>query len=127
MAAKRATRGIWSRASSLQLVGNHIDSSNGQWVFKESSIGGGVDSFFEYLLKSALYFNDLEYLKLFHQSYSGILKYLKRGPWYIEVDMMTGRVASPVFSSLQAFWPSLQGCVCFCVFFSHSIPLVLTL
>eukprot|EP01133_Synstelium_polycarpum_P015986 gene15986-19016_t len=58
VAAKRAVRSLWKYRSEIDLVGNHIDIATGEWTIKESGVGTGVDSFFEYLFKSAIFFDD---------------------------------------------------------------------
>ena len=50
--AKRAFWAIWSRRSDIGLIGAGIDAENGQWVGSYTGIGAGIDSFFEYALKS---------------------------------------------------------------------------
>lgn len=49
--ALRALRALWSRRSSLGLLGNTIDYETGQWTNENAGIGGGVDSFYEYLVR----------------------------------------------------------------------------
>jgi hypothetical protein len=50
--AKRAFWAVWSRRSSIGLIGAGVDAENGQWIGPYSGIGAGSDSFFEYALKS---------------------------------------------------------------------------
>ncbi|KAE9581013.1 ER degradation-enhancing alpha-mannosidase-like protein 1 [Colletotrichum fructicola] len=50
--AKRAFWAVWKGKSEIGLVGNAIDPEKGEWVSFDSGIGAGVDSFFEYALKS---------------------------------------------------------------------------
>jgi Glycosyl hydrolase family 47 len=50
--AKRAFWAIWNRRSAIGLIGTGIDAENGTWIGSYSGIGAGVDSFFEYALKS---------------------------------------------------------------------------
>ena len=50
--AKRAFWAIWNRRSSIDLIGAGIDAENGQWIGPYTGIGAGIDSFFEYALKS---------------------------------------------------------------------------
>ncbi|KAI9758615.1 MAG: hypothetical protein M4579_002991 [Chaenotheca gracillima] len=50
--AKRAFWEVWNRRSVIGLVGSGIDSENGLWTSATTGIGAGVDSFFEYALKS---------------------------------------------------------------------------
>lgn len=51
-AAKRAFWEVWSRRSEIGLIGNGIDAEQGFWIGPHSGIGAGMDSFFEYALKS---------------------------------------------------------------------------
>ncbi|EGG23926.1 glycoside hydrolase family 47 protein [Cavenderia fasciculata] len=107
-AAKRATKAIWQFRSSLDLIGNHIDITTGQWKIKESGIGTGADSYFEYLLKSAIFFDDEEYMDLFIKSYRAIYRHVRKEPWYVDVSMNQGLIIWPIYNSLQSFWPGLQ-------------------
>ncbi|EHY54292.1 hypothetical protein HRR83_008130 [Exophiala dermatitidis] len=50
--AKRAFWAIWARRSNIDLVGSGIDAETGNWMGTWTGIGAGVDSFFEYALKS---------------------------------------------------------------------------
>ncbi|GKT43230.1 ER degradation-enhancing alpha-mannosidase-like protein 1 [Colletotrichum spaethianum] len=50
--AKRAFWAVWKAKSEIGLIGNAIDPEKGEWVSFDSGIGAGVDSFFEYALKS---------------------------------------------------------------------------
>ncbi|EGX95433.1 Glycoside hydrolase, family 47 [Cordyceps militaris CM01] len=51
-AAKRAFWEVWERRSDIGLIGNGIDAERGVWIGPHSGIGAGMDSFFEYALKS---------------------------------------------------------------------------
>ncbi|MDO7741511.1 MAG: glycoside hydrolase family 47 protein, partial [Flavobacteriales bacterium] len=55
---KRATRAVFNRRSDLNLIGEIIDVSSGGWVSTQSHICAGVDSYYEYLLKSWVLFQD---------------------------------------------------------------------
>lgn len=57
---------------------------------------------------SYLLFGDKSLLQIFYPAYEAALKYLKRGPWYIEANMDNEALIWPIFNSLQAFWPGLQ-------------------
>lgn len=50
--AKRAFWAIWHRRSAIDLIGAGIDAESGAWVSTWTGIGAGIDSFFEYALKS---------------------------------------------------------------------------
>lgn len=51
-AAKRAFWEVWRRRSDIGLIGNGIDAEHGMWIGPHAGIGAGMDSFFEYALKS---------------------------------------------------------------------------
>ena len=68
-------------------------------------------SLLRYLLKGALLTQDPEYLHMFNQAYTAVTNSLKLGAWYVEVNMDSGLVVWPTFSSLQCFWPGMQWAV----------------
>jgi mannosidase alpha-like ER degradation enhancer 2 len=90
-AAKRAVKEIYEMRLAEGLVGSHIDVMEKKWskegLGKFTGIGSGVDSFYEYLLKSYLLFGDKESLDMFEQFYSAIKANLKQGPWYVSVNV----------------------------------------
>src|SRR5215468_1757974 len=47
--AKNALVQLYKRRSKLDLVGEEIDVETGQWVSPQSHVGGGIDSYYEYL------------------------------------------------------------------------------
>lgn len=51
-AAKRAFWAVWSRRSNIGLIGAGVDAEDGHWIGGFSGIGAGIDSFFEYALKT---------------------------------------------------------------------------
>jgi mannosidase alpha-like ER degradation enhancer 1 len=61
------------------LLGNVINAKTGQWVGRLSGLGAGLDSYFEYLLKSYILFGEEEDYLMFNESYSGFKQYLRRG------------------------------------------------
>ncbi|KAL3161638.1 hypothetical protein ABBQ32_010493 [Trebouxia sp. C0010 RCD-2024] len=103
------------------LLGNTLHTDNAEWLRKDSGIGAGIDSFYEYLLKAYLLFGDEDYLIMFAKLYTsamhGLTLRLAAGapagtatppPWLAHADMQTGKLAHPWISSLSAFWPALQ-------------------
>lgn len=50
-AAEHAARAMFERRSRLGLVGASMDVQSSAWVHKEATIGPGIDSYYEYLLK----------------------------------------------------------------------------
>lgn len=106
-AALRALRALWAHRSHLGLIGNHINVLTGEWVGSEATIGAGVDSYFEYLLKGAIMFRLPELDAMFRDYREIIRKHMKFGSWHYMVSMKQGSVTSPLFQSLEAFWPGV--------------------
>lgn len=113
-AAKLASRALWMRRSSLNLVGKHIDVQTGSWTETLSGVGSNSDSFFEYLAKHYMLFpEDDDFWLMFQSAYSGLHQDARIGEWYIDVDMKVGLKMGTnggrrVFESLAAFYPGMQ-------------------
>jgi len=58
--AKKALVELYRRRSPIGLVGTWIDVETGEWVNTNSHISGAIDSYYEYLLKASLLFDDEE-------------------------------------------------------------------
>uniref|UniRef100_K3W8C9 alpha-1,2-Mannosidase n=1 Tax=Globisporangium ultimum (strain ATCC 200006 / CBS 805.95 / DAOM BR144) TaxID=431595 RepID=K3W8C9_GLOUD len=108
--ARNAVVQLWLRRSTLDLLGSSIDVSSGEWIHSHVSIGAGLDSYFEYLLKYHLISGDTMWLEMFNMSYTAVETHINHDDLHIEVDMNYGRqhVRSRRVSALQAFWPGLQ-------------------
>ncbi|EFP92441.2 uncharacterized protein PGTG_18266 [Puccinia graminis f. sp. tritici CRL 75-36-700-3] len=108
--AKKAFYALWDRRSSINLLGNTIDIQTGHWSYGVSSIGAGIDSFYEYILKSHVLLSDDSFLEIWNQAYKAVMTYMRSpdGFWYRGVNMQTGAVATTTIDSLSAFWPGLQ-------------------
>src|ERR1043166_6666204 len=100
--AKNAVVQLYKRRSKIGLVGEEIDVDTGEWTSRKSHIGGGIDSYYEYLLKCARLFGDRDCQSMWSASVSAVNKYVADGAWYGEVDMDSGRLTKPEFGSLQA-------------------------
>jgi len=50
--AKRAFWSVWERRSNIGLIGSGIDAESGLWTSPYTGLGAGIDSFFEYAIKS---------------------------------------------------------------------------
>ncbi|MCJ1479211.1 alpha mannosidase-like protein [Lambiella insularis] len=50
--AKRAFWSVWERRSNIGLIGSVIDAESGLWTSSFTGLGAGIDSFFEYAVKS---------------------------------------------------------------------------
>jgi mannosidase alpha-like ER degradation enhancer 2 len=107
--AKRALVEIYNRRSSIGLVGSSINVKTGEWTDPVSHISGGIDSYYEYLLKAWLLFDDKDCERMWKTSIEAINKYLAdqtpSGFWYGQANMNTGARVGTDFGSLDAFFP----------------------
>ncbi|NWR75384.1 EDEM1 protein, partial [Centropus unirufus] len=118
--ARRAVKALWNlRSNNTGLLGNVVNIQTGHWVGRQSGLGAGSDSFYEYLLKSYILFGEKEDLEMFSDAYRNIQNHLRRGreacnegegdpPLYVNVNMFTGQLMNTWIDSLQAFFPGLQ-------------------
>ncbi|TPP65212.1 alpha-1 2-Mannosidase [Fasciola gigantica] len=104
-AAMRAIRALWRYRSSIGLLGNHIDVLTGRWTAVEFTIGGGVDSFFEYLVKGSILLRLPELDAMFREYKKAIDLHAKHGDWHFRINKDSAHVTRPLFQSLDAFWP----------------------
>jgi mannosidase alpha-like ER degradation enhancer 2 len=109
--AKNALVQMYERRSKLGLVGEEIDVETGQWVSKASHVGGGIDSYYEYLLKCARLFGDKDCESMWRTSVRALNAHLAEsapsGFWYGQVDMDSGRRTASEFGALHAFLPAV--------------------
>ena len=78
-AALCALRLLWSKRSSRDLLGNTLDVRTGAWKNPAAGIGAGIDSFYEYALKSYLVFGTPELFGIWNASYAAALSHLRVG------------------------------------------------
>ena len=109
--AKRAVERLFARRSTLGLVGSTIDVRTGTWQDSTSHIGGGIDSWYEYLLKSWRLFGDDDFRRMWEASVGPMHRYLADerfgGLWYGQANMATGVRVGTRFGSLEAFLPAV--------------------
>jgi mannosidase alpha-like ER degradation enhancer 2 len=109
--AKRALVALYSRRSPIGLVGEEIDVETGAWLSPQSHIGGGIDSYYEYLVKAAQLFDDADCARMARDSLVAINRYLADEAgghlWYGQVDMTTGARTAREYGSLHAFFPAV--------------------
>ncbi len=107
--AKRAVVELYNRRSPIGLVGSGINVKTGKWTDPTSHIGGGIDSYYEYLLKASILFDDKDCERMWKSSIEAVNKYLAdqspTGFWYGEANMNTGARTHTVFGALHAFFP----------------------
>lgn len=108
--ARTALDSLWEyRHRSTDLVGTVLNVDSGEWVRRESGVGAGSDSYYEYLMKAYILLGDPIYLHRFNRHYSSVMRYISRGPFLIDVHMhRPNRIAKGFMDALSAFWPGLQ-------------------
>jgi mannosidase alpha-like ER degradation enhancer 2 len=122
--AKRALVETYKRRSPIGLVGENINVETGKWTNTDSHLSGGIDSYYEYLIKCAKLFGDSECQVMWEDSISKVHTFLAdegenmrkknvNGPvivgelWYGHADMNTGKRTSTTTGALDAFFPAV--------------------
>ena len=108
--AKRALVAVYDRRSPIGLVGSTINVETGKWIDPLSHISGGIDSYYEYLLKCSILFGDKDCERMWQTSIAALNKYVAdpapTGFWYAQVNMNTGAKVSTEYGALDAFFPA---------------------
>ena len=109
--AKRALVELDRRRSKIDLPGEEIDVETGKWKSRASHVGGGIDSYYEYLLKCSVLFGDADCRTMWRRSVRALNRYVadeaRSGLWYGPVDMDSGRRTASEFGALHAFLPGV--------------------
>jgi mannosidase alpha-like ER degradation enhancer 2 len=109
--ARRALGALVGRRSKIGLVGEEIDVETGEWLSRASHVGGGIDSYYEYLLKCSRLFGDAGCEDAWRASLRALNAHLAdeapSGLWYGQVDMVTGKRTAAEFGALHAFLPAV--------------------
>ena len=84
--AKTAMDVLWSsRHRQSNLVGNVLNINTGDWIRRDSGVGAGIDSYYEYVAKAYVLLGDEQYLSRWNTHYSSIMKYLGQVSTIIEL------------------------------------------
>jgi hypothetical protein len=109
--AKWALAATFARRSKIGLVGLGLDARTGAWTDPDASIGGGDDSYYEYLWKCWRLLGDGDCLSMWRASIGPVNRYLADEVagrlWYGHADMNSGARTARVFGALDAFFPGL--------------------
>jgi mannosidase alpha-like ER degradation enhancer 2 len=109
--ARKALAALYDRRSKIGLVGEEIDVETGKWLSRASHVGGGIDSYYEYLLKCGRLFGDSGCEAMWRESLAALDRRLAdetaTGLWYGQVDMITGERTATEFGALHAFLPGV--------------------
>jgi predicted alpha-1,2-mannosidase len=109
--AKRAIKEAFERRSGIGLVGTTIDVETGEWRNTSSHISGMIDSYYEYLFKSWVLFEDGDFKDMWEASVEAVNRHLAHELdghlWYGHADMFSGERTATRFGALDAFWPGV--------------------
>uniref|UniRef100_A0A183AJP2 alpha-1,2-Mannosidase n=1 Tax=Echinostoma caproni TaxID=27848 RepID=A0A183AJP2_9TREM len=119
--ARRVVLNLWNRRSSVTgLLGSTIDVISGSWINKMSGMGAGQDSFYEYLHKTAILFDDPQLGHMFNEVLDALRFHLRNSnntgsclnsqgipSIYWNVNMYTGERMNYWVDSLQSVWPGI--------------------
>ncbi|XP_056108308.1 ER degradation-enhancing alpha-mannosidase-like protein 3 isoform X3 [Rhinichthys klamathensis goyatoka] len=108
--ARRALDFLWEkRQRNSNLVGTTINIHSGEWVRRDSGVGAGIDSYYEYLMKAYILLGDDQYLHRFNTHYASIMKYISQPPLLLDVHIHKPLLPARTWmDSLLAFFPGLQ-------------------
>ena len=117
--AKRALVETYLRRSPIGLIGTRVNVETGKWTNTDSHISAEIDSYYEYLLKCWLLFNDQDCKRMWQESIRAINRHLadeargaegrrsNRELWYGHADMNSGKRTTTVYGALDAFFPAV--------------------
>ena len=128
--AKKAFWAVWERRSAVGLLAAGIDAESGLWNLPAfSGIGAGIDSFFEYALKSHILLSGLPspsnniaaqpldnsdaFLEVWQTAHAAITHHLLRSSppamhaFYSLADLATGAPRYSFIDNLSAYYPGL--------------------
>lgn len=112
-AARRAVAALWARRSKRNLLGASVHTHTGRWLESHATVGAGTDSFYEYLVKAAVYFDDDDLAvagAAALRAAANETRYRSKADgleWNAVVHKDSGQLVSAKVSALQAFWPAL--------------------
>jgi len=110
-AAKRATKAVFERRSTIGLLGRDLNVKTGEWTVTESMAGAYVDSYLEYLYKAWVLFGDPELKTMWDAHIGPINQYLTDEDgdllWYGKSDRETGQRTSTDITLWDAYLPGL--------------------
>lgn len=108
---KKAVMEVYRRRSSIGLVGTWMDANTGEWLDPDSHVSACIDSYYEYLLKCAILFNDKDFQDMWDSSVVAVKTHLAHevpsGLWFGHADMYTGKRTKTWFGALDAFFPAV--------------------
>lgn len=111
-ACKRGVVSLFEKRGETDLVGSGVNCDTGEWTDTRAHIRGGIDAYYEYLLKAYLLFGDEDFKDMWIVCRDAVNKHLEHevesGYWIGCVDMNSGERLDTYFGALDCFW---NGCL----------------
>jgi mannosidase alpha-like ER degradation enhancer 2 len=109
--AKKALQVLYGRRSALGLVGEVINVETGEWKNTNSHVSARIDSYYEYVLKGAMLFDDADLMAMWKTHHAALNRHVAwetpHGLIYGWVNMHDGGRLAPYFGGLDAFLPAV--------------------
>jgi hypothetical protein len=109
--ARNAMDAVYSRRSSIELIGESINVDTGSWVSTVCHINSPIDSTFEYAYKSWMLFRQMYFHDVASVYLRGISKYCQENYngmiWYKRVTKDTGALDQRWMKEHSHFYPGL--------------------
>ena len=109
--AKNVLLQVYERRSPIGLVGTWLDCETGEWLDTDSHVSACIDSYYEYLVKCAILFDDTDCKIMWRTHWQALDTYVldttETGIWYGHADMNTGKRTKRIFGALDAYFPAV--------------------
>lgn len=107
-AAEKALLALDQAASKTNFMGAQVSVDDYTWTYTASGIGAGVDSLYEYLIKSYILFGDTYFYSFFSDVYPRVMSATRIEDLHLQAQIHSGDLMATWTDSLGAFWPGMQ-------------------
>lgn len=107
--SRRNIKNIWNLRSTLDLIPMSFNTKLKKFTNSITGTGASIDSFYEYLFKYSILFNDDDFNDMWIDSYKSLLIHSKDDIGiFHNIDVTNGIISTEWIDSLGAFFPGLQ-------------------
>lgn len=107
-AALKSLMALDKAASKTNFMGAQVNVDDYSWSYTASGVGAGVDSFYEYLIKSYILFGDPYFYSFFQDLYPRVMSATRIEDVHLQAHIHSGDLIATWTDSLGAFWPGMQ-------------------
>lgn len=108
LAAQNALMALDQAATKVNFMGAQVNVDDFSWSYTASGIGAGVDSLYEYLIKSYILFGDSYFFSFFSDIYARVMAATRIDDIHLQAHIHSGELMATWTDSLGAFWPGMQ-------------------